>query len=299
MYTSNSGRNVYNDRSLVAPLLALISSLSWGLADFLGGLASRRTRVVRVLPVSYLSGAVVVTLFSIFLIPGSLNNDSFVYGFFAAFFGVPAIALLYVALSRGPMGIVSPITALMAGFLPVITGLLRGNQVSGIGYLGMGFAALSVILVSQEQKSDTRQRITLSTLFICLASGTLIGAYLTVLGLAPSNQGIWTSTVARWFGFIFVLGFFLIRFKAISKDEIKNPFPWRLAIVGGIFDASANSIYQIATQKGVLAIVAVLASLYPAATAVLARYILHERLKLIQNIGVLLALAAAACLSLA
>jgi drug/metabolite transporter (DMT)-like permease len=287
------------DRSLVGPLLALISSITWGLADFLGGLASRRTRIVRVLPISYLSGAVVVTFFSIFLIPGELNSDSYLYGFFAAFFGVPAIALLYVALSRGPMGIVSPITALMAAFVPVITGLLRGDQVSGIGYFGMALAALSVILVSQEQKSESAQPITLSTLLICVASGTLIGAYLTVLGLAPSNQGIWTSTVARWFGFIFVGVFFLIRLKAISKDEKTQPFPWALAIVAGIFDASANGIYQIATQKGVLAIVAVLASLYPAATALLARVILNERLRLIQNVGVVLALAAAACLTLA
>jgi len=283
----------------VAPLLALISSLTWGLADFLGGLASRRTRIVRVLPVSYLSGAIVVTFFSIFLIPGDLNSDSYLYGFFAAFFGVPAIALLYVALSRGPMGIVSPITALMAGFVPVITGLLRGDSVSAIGYFGMALAALSVILVSQERKSDQAQRISLSTLLICVASGTLIGSYLTVLGLAPSNQGIWTSTIARWFGFLFVGAFFLLRLKAISKDENSQPFPWTLAIVAGIFDASANGIYQIATQKGVLAIVAVLASLYPAATAVLARYVLHERLRVIQNIGVVLALAAAACLTMA
>lgn len=283
----------------MAPLLALISSLTWGLADFLGGLASRRTRIVRVLPVSYLSGAIVVTFFSIFLIPGELNSDSYLYGFFAAFFGVPAIALLYVALSRGPMGIVSPITALMAGFVPVITGLLRGDSVSAIGYFGMALAALSVILVSQERKSDQAQRISLSTLLICVASGTLIGSYLTVLGLAPSNQGIWTSTIARWFGFLFVGAFFLLRLKAISKDENSQPFPWTLAIVAGIFDASANGIYQIATQKGVLAIVAVLASLYPAATAVLARYVLHERLRVIQNIGVVLALAAAACLTMA
>ncbi len=283
----------------MAPLLALISSLTWGLADFLGGLASRRTRIVRVLPISYLSGAIIVTFFSIFLIPGELNRDSYLYGFAAAIFGVPAIALLYVALSRGPMGIVSPITALMAGFVPVITGLLRGDQVSEIGYLGMALAALSVILVSQEKKSDTAQRITLSTLLICVASGTLIGSYLTVLGLAPTNQGIWTSTVARWFGFIFVGAFFLIRLKKISKDEQKQPFPWTLAIVAGVFDASANGIYQIATQTGVLAIVAVLASLYPAATALLARYILHERLRWIQNVGVVLALAAAACLTMA
>lgn len=283
----------------MAPLLALISSVTWGLADFLGGLASRRTRIFRVLPVSYLSGAIAVTFFSLFLIPGELNSDSYLYGFFAALFGVPAIALLYVALSRGPMGIVSPITALMAGFVPVVTGLIRGNQVSGLGYLGMAFAALSVILVSQEQKSDTNRRITVSTLIVCIASGILIGSYLTVLGLAPSNQGIWTSTIARWFGFIFVSIFFLIRMRSIASDEKKGAFPWALAIIAGIFDASANSIYQIATQKGVLAIVAVLASLYPAATAILARYILHERLKLIQNVGVIFALAAAACLSLA
>lgn len=286
-------------RSLVGPLLALIASATWGVADFLGGLASRRTRIVRVLPISYLSGAIAVTFFSIFLIPGELNQESFIYGFFAAILGVPAIALLYVALSRGPMGIISPITALMAGFVPVITGLLRGDQVTGIGFIGMGLAALSVILVSQEQKSDVATRITLSTLLVCVSSGLLIGSYLTVLGLAPSNQGIWTSTIARWFGFLFVTVFFLIRLKAISKDDQQQRFPWALAIVAGIFDASANGIYQIATQKGMLAIVAVLASLYPAATALLARYVLHEKLKLIQNIGVVLALAAAACLTMA
>ena len=283
----------------MGPLLALISSLTWGLADFLGGLASRRARIVKVLPISYLSGAIIVTFFSIFLIPGELNRDSYLYGFFAAFFGVPAIALLYVALKRGPMGIVSPITALMAGFVPVITGLSRGDQVSGIGYFGMALAALSVILVSQEKKSESAQPITLSTLLICVASGTLIGTYLTVLGLAPSDQGIWTSTVARWFGFLFVGAFFLVRLKVISKDENTQPFPWTLAVVAGIFDASANGIYQIATQKGMLAVVAVLASLYPAATALLARYFLHERLRLIQNVGVVLALAAAACLTMA
>jgi drug/metabolite transporter (DMT)-like permease len=283
----------------VGPLLALISSATWGVADFLGGLASRKTQIARVLPVSYLSGAIAVTFFAIFLIPGEINQDSFVYGFFAAFFGVPAIALLYIALSRGPMGIVSPITALMAGFVPVITGLLRGDQVSGIGFFGMGLAALSVILVSQEQKSDSSQRITFSTLAICVSSGFLIGSYLTVLGLAPTNQGIWTSTIARWFGFLFVFAFFLLRLKSLSKEDNKSSFPWTLAIIAGIFDASANGIYQIATQKGLLAIVAVLASLYPAATALLARYLLHERLKLIQNIGVVLALGAAACLTLA
>jgi len=283
----------------VGPLLALISSATWGVADFLGGLASRKTQIARVLPISYLSGAIAVTIFAFFLIPGEINQDSFIYGFFAAFFGVPAIALLYIALSRGPMGIVSPITALMAGLVPVITGLLRGDQVSGIGFFGMGLAALSVILVSQEQKSDTSQRISLSTLAICVSSGFLIGSYLTVLGLAPTNQGIWTSTIARWFGFLFVFAFFLLRLKSLSKDEHKSSFPWTLAIVAGIFDASANGIYQIATQKGVLAIVAVLASLYPAATALLARYVLHEKLKLVQNIGVALALVAAVCLTMA
>ncbi|NBR93401.1 MAG: EamA family transporter [Actinobacteria bacterium] len=246
-----------NTRSLVGPLLALISSATWGVADFLGGLASRKTQIARVLPISYLSGAIAVTIFAFFLIPGEINQDSFIYGFFAAFFGVPAIALLYIALSRGPMGIVSPITALMAGLVPVITGLLRGDQVSGIGFFGMGLAALSVILVSQEQKSDTSQRISLSTLAICVSSGFLIGSYLTVLGLAPTNQGIWTSTIARWFGFLFVFAFFLLRLNAV------------------------------------------LASLYPAATALLARYVLHEKLKLVQNIGVVLALVAAACLTMA
>ena len=76
----------------MGPLLALISSATWGLADFLGGLASRRTQIVRVLPVSYLSGAIAVTFFSLFLIPGELNADSYIYGFFAALFSFESLS---------------------------------------------------------------------------------------------------------------------------------------------------------------------------------------------------------------
>ncbi len=95
----------------MAALLALISSLSWGVADFLGGIASRRAGPVQVLAVSYPAGALLLTLIALFIIPGNLTPAVIPYAVVAGAIGALAIGLLYAALTRGPMGVVSPITA--------------------------------------------------------------------------------------------------------------------------------------------------------------------------------------------
>jgi hypothetical protein len=92
----------------VAALLALLSSLSWGTSDFMGGLAARRVGAVRVLAVSYPAGAVLITVLALVVIPGDVSWNAVAVGFFAGSIGALAIGLLYAALARGQMGIVSP-----------------------------------------------------------------------------------------------------------------------------------------------------------------------------------------------
>lgn len=272
--------------------LALLSSLTWGVADFMGGIASRKRSVLQVLVIAYPVGAVVLTGVAIFVVPGELSRETFTIGAIAGAIGATAIGCLYVALKRGPMGIVSPITAVMSAAIPVFFGLLNGERLNLLAVIGMITAAIAVILVSQEV--NTHQKIAFSTIAISLTSGSLIGTYLTLIGTSSDDSGIWTATIARWFSSILVLAAVLA---TVRKFE-RSSYPWLLVIISGVLDAAANGIFQIATQNGMLAIVAVLGSLYPATTALLARFILHERLHKIQITGVVLALAAAVALTL-
>jgi uncharacterized membrane protein len=276
----------------VGAALALLSSLTWGVADFMGGIASRKRSVLQVLVIAYPVGAVVLTGVAIFVVPGELSRETFTIGAISGAIGATAIGCLYVALKRGPMGIVSPITAVMSAAIPVFFGLLNGERLNLLAVIGMITAAIAVILVSQEV--NAHQKIAFSTIAISLTSGSLIGTYLTLIGTSSDDSGIWTATIARWFSSILVLAAVLA---TVRKFE-RSSYPWLLVIISGILDAAANGIFQIATQNGMLAIVAVLGSLYPATTALLARFILHERLHKIQITGVVLALAAAVALTL-
>lgn len=275
----------------MAALFALISSVSWGVADFIGGLAARRAGSAQVLAVSYPAGAVVITIFALTIIPGEFSTGLFGYALITGVIGAIAIALLYAALVRGQMGIVSPITAVMSGAVPVMVGIFRGEQPSSWAYAGMVLAVIAVILVSQE--SQHHGKTPPVAILLAIASGTAIGLYLTSLGLAPQDSGVWVATLGRWVSTVIMILFVLL----VARSFTRSTFPWMLAIAAGVLDAVANGLFQLAAQKGLLSVVAVLGSLYPAATVVLARVLINERMNRIQGVGVVLALGAAGLLA--
>ena len=282
----------------MAALLALISSLSWGTADFLGGLASRRVGSLRVLSVSYPAGGVLITVLALLFIPGVLSGDAFVVGIASGAVGAVGMGLLYAALSRGQMGIVSPITAVLSGAVPVVVGLLLGESLSPVVVAGIVTAGLAVILVSRE--SGPHKKTPTHAIVLAIASGLAIGGYLSILGSAPENSGIWVATIGRWFSSALVIVALLMTLHRGRGASSKSAaFPWNLALAAGALDALANAVFQLAAQRGLLAIVAVIGSLYPAATVLLARFLLHERMSRVQLTGVVLALFAAATLALA
>ena len=282
----------------MAALLALMSSLSWGTADFLGGLASRRVGSLRVLSVSYPAGGVLITILALLFIPGVLSGDAFVVGIASGAVGAVGMGLLYAALSRGQMGIVSPITAVLSGAVPVVVGLLLGESLSPVVVAGIVTAGLAVILVSRE--SGPHKKTPTHAIVLAIASGLAIGGYLSILGSAPENSGIWVATIGRWFSSALVIVALLMTLRRGRGDSSKSAaFPWNLALAAGALDALANAVFQLAAQRGLLAIVAVIGSLYPAATVLLARFLLHERMSRVQLTGVVLALFAAATLALA
>ena len=272
-------------------LLALASSVTWGVADFMGGLAARRAGPIHVLAVSYPAGAVVVTCFALFVIPGELSAEVLIWGTLAGCIGALGIGLLYLALSRGPMGIVSPITAVMSGAVPFFVGLVRGESLSALAVFGIACAGVAVVLVSRETGEKVKVRI--STIVLAAASGVAIGLYLTAIGSAPVDSGVWAAALGRWVSTLVLLVVLLI----FARPFVSQGFPWVLVIASGVLDALANGVFQLASQNGQLSVVAVMGSLYPVATVILAWVLIKERLNKIQLVGVGLALFAAATLS--
>ena len=283
----------------MAALLALLSSLSWGTSDFMGGLAARRVGSVRVLAVSYPSGAVLITFLALVIIPGQWSWSTVTIGLVAGVVGALAIGLLYAALSRGQMGIVSPITAVLSGAVPVVVGVVLGESLSALALAGVAVAGVAVVLVSRE--SGPHRRTPIRAVLLAVASGLAIGVYLSVIGTAPADSGIWVATMGRWFSTALVLSILVIliwRSRGTSSGD-RPAFPWNLALAAGALDALANAVFQLAAQRGLLAIVAVIGSLYPAATVILARVLLKETMSRVQLVGVVLALLAASTLTLA
>jgi drug/metabolite transporter (DMT)-like permease len=275
-------------------LLALGASLAWGCADFAGGLAARRIGSLRTVVVSYPAGAVLLTVFALTLVPGTIDAEVFAWAAAVGIVGVIAMFLLYGALAAGPMGIISPLTALGGAAVPVAVGIARGETLTTLVVLGIVLAVLAVVLVSREP--GPHRQVTTRALALSAGAGLFIGLYLTGLGLAPVSSGIWVTTLGRWFA----SGLVIIIALAVTTREGRStwtPYPWALVLAAGFLDSLANGFFQLAAQMAELVVVAVIGALYPAATLLLAHWFLGERMTRIQALGVGLALAAAVTLT--
>lgn len=275
-------------------LLALISSIAWGVADFAGGVATRRVGSPRVLAVSYPAGAIAITLIGLTLVHGTISTEVVWLSVYTAVVGTIAMVFLYGALAVGPMGIVSPLTAVGGAAVPVLVGVLRGEVLTPLIIAGMVLAVVAVVLVSRE--SGPHARVTMRGLLLSGGAGLFIGLYLVGLGIAPEDSGIWVAALSRWWSSIGMVVIALVMLWRQGRSRWSG-YPWILAISAGVLDAFANGMFQIAAQGGELVVIAVIGSLYPAATLVLAHVILHERMSRIQWSGVVLALGAAVALT--
>jgi drug/metabolite transporter (DMT)-like permease len=275
-------------------LLALISSVAWGSADVAGGLGARRVGSVRVIAVNYPAGALVLSLFALFIVPGTITRDVILLSVVTALFGTLGMVLLYAALALGPMGIVSPLTAIGGAAVPVMVGVIRGEPLTVPFLIGAALALVAVVLVSRE--SGQHARITPRALLLSAAAGLTIGLFLTALGVAPEGSGVWAATISRWWS---TLGMILVTAYLLRRHGLGpwRPYPWVFAIGAGALDALANGLFQLAAQDGELAVVAVIGSLYPATTLLIAHFLLKERMSRVQWGGVALALGAVVALT--
>jgi drug/metabolite transporter (DMT)-like permease len=285
----------------VAALLALVSSLFWGVADFVGGLASRRSTPLQTLVLTTPAGLVVVVPVA-FLIGGQLAGSA-LPGIVAGVCGAMGILLLYAALTLGPMGVVSPISAVLGAAIPVIVGLGRGERPGGAAYVGMALAVVAIVTVGLEPTAPTddatHQRVSARALLLSIGAGLGIGLFFAIIALAPADAGLWPIVFARGTSSVILVVLGIVAAMRTKTPVMPVSTPVRAqAVTAGVLDVTANAFYLVATQTGLLSIVAVLGSLYPAATVVLARLVLAERLRPMQKVGMVTAIVAAVLLAL-
>lgn len=224
---------------------------------------------------------------------GHFARSDYVWAILAGICGALGIALLYHALSIGKMGVVSPITAVLAATVPVVYGFISGNRIALLPTLGIVVALFAVVLISMSFEGGGVREFSTAGVKEAVASGIILGGFYVFLTHAHASVGLDQLFVAR----IASIAFLLLLAAASRTSLVPRNGTAPLILLSGAMDMTANALFVLAAYSGVLAIAAVLTSLYPASTVILARVILKERLQRIQLIGVVVALVGVALIA--
>lgn len=291
----------------MAILLALVSAALYGVSDYVGGRVSRR--VTPLVLVAAADGATLVILATVVpLAAGPAPAVEYLaWGAAAGVTGVLGVLFLYRALADGAMTVVAPVTALIAAALPVVVGIAGGDRPGVVALIGIGVALLAVAMISGAigvPHVPTPRRL----IVLAVVAGTGFGLLFIFYDLAGSGGIWWPLLMARTVAFPLVVGAMIITGLRSGRSRRRHlpdtvapavnaadsgPVIDRRAVVAGVviglLGGSANLAYVAATQRGLLAVVAVVVSMYPATTVALATVLDHERMRRPQIIGLGLA----------
>jgi drug/metabolite transporter (DMT)-like permease len=279
--------------SVATIVLGLLAAAFYGAADFCGGLATKRASMFSVALISQCAGALLLLSF-VFFLPAHATKMDFVWGALGGLFGGIGLALLYQALSIGKMGVVSPITAVIAAAVPVVFGTIFHHEaLAWVQIAGIAVALIAVVLISMSHEESGQIEIATAGVREAIACGLIFGGFYVFLGLTHRDAGLQPLLAAR----VASISFLAIVALLVRAPMTLQRATLRLVVFAGFIDMSANALYLLASHSGFISIAAVLTSLYPASTVLLARFILRERLQAVQKLGVLLALAGVALIS--
>jgi drug/metabolite transporter (DMT)-like permease len=275
----------------LAVVYGLASAASWGAGDFSGGVATKRSNVYSVIIVSQLVGGALLLALAFLLAEAIPSPDNLLFGGLAGISGALGLVALYTSLAGGRMGIVAPMTAVVTAFFPVIVGIINEGFPSTWQLLGFGIALIAVWFLSRDGSGAAIQARELS---LPIAAGLGFGLFFIFIDRVSDSAILWPLVVARIASISMLVVF------VTTRRQGKAPARNQLFIISlaGILDTGGNTFFALATRLGRLDISAVLASLYPAATVLLAWFILKERLVLQQWVGVVAALAALVLIAL-
>ena len=263
---------------MLGVLLALSGSLMWGFADYLGGLQTRSHKVLSVVVVSQTAGLIVIS--AVVALRGVRwpGVEAMLPAAGGGALASVCIVLFYLALSYGPISIVAPVLSSSAS-IPVIYGLARGERPSPAQLAGIVATLAGVVLVSWTD-ADGHARGRRGIGFGVLAA-LLLGTIMVLFSRASVVDPYWASFVLRVTS-ISMIGVFILARRSVPRVDRRG-----IAIIAciGVLDMLANLAYSVATTLQLLAITAVLSSLFPVVTVALARIHLGERVTRVQQTG--------------
>jgi drug/metabolite transporter (DMT)-like permease len=275
----------------VAALLALLSSLLWGTADFVGGTVSRRLPAALVVGASQFAGLVAVT--AVAAAAGELDAPTgyVPWAVASGLAGLVGLVSFYAALAMGTMGIVSPIAALGV-VVPVIVGFAEGERPAGLQVAGIVIAVAGVVLASGPELSGRAGAVPLLLAFVAA-----VGFGLALLSIAKGSETstLMTLVVMRATSVTVMVAVLAVMARRTSVRLARADLTV-IALIG-IADVAANLTFGLSSTRGLVSVVAVLGSLYPVVTALLARFVHSERLAPLQVVGVGAALCGVACIA--
>ena len=273
---------------MLSILFSLGAALAWGAADFTGGLASRRTGAYRAALYGEFFGLLFIVAAAFFIDEPLPDWSMLLLALAAGGIGTTGLLTLFHSVIHGKMSIAMPVSALLAAALPVLVGSLTEGFPGGVTFLGFVLALAAIWLISQEDGKDNRIQARLSDLRLPLLAGIGFGSFFILMDMAAREATLWPMLASRSGGVIIVAIYMTFR-----QDSWRlTRGVWPVLVLNGFLDVGGTVFYVLASQAGRLDIAAVISSLFPGSTVILAALLLKERVSRSQTLGILLALAA-------
>ena len=273
-------------------LWALGAAITYGIADYLGGRASRQSPA----PAVTFAGQSIALILLCGLVFTSgvsmMSRTDFYWSMGAGFGGSLALITFYRAMAIGPMTVVAPVTAVVNIAMPVIVGIAQGERPSWLSYLGIALAPVAVALIGDVLSTKT-SLVKSTAIWLSIAAGMGFGLIFVCLAQTSDSAGLWPLLAQRLTSVPTVAIVGLVGYGSLRVKRTIGYF----AILSGVLDTLANSLYLTAARAGMLSLVGVITSLYPASTVVLAMRLDNERIHRGQALGIFIAIASVIAIS--
>lgn len=271
--------------------LALPSAVTYGIADFTGGIAARRAPVLVVTLVAQVAGLIAIVP-AVLLVGGTPSAAAVGAGILASCAGTAGLLLYLRGLAIGPMGVIAPLSAVISAGLPLVVGIVTGERPSALTLVAIAAALLAILLATMGSNGAAGAR---TGILLGIGAGVGFGLYFVGLDAAPADSGLWSLLVGRAFSSV-VLGTVLLVRPGLRAGA-GGSGAFGLMAFSGVFDMTSNVLFLLAARSGDLGVTSVVVSLYPVTVVLLARIVLRERLTPLQLGGAGLALGASVLLA--
>lgn len=278
-------------------LLALVSSVFIGSADFFGGRASRTANGIQVATFVAIVGLPLTLVVAAAYGAEAITRSDVMWSSLAGAAVAAGLGCFYLGMGRGLISIVAPIAAVTGAVIPVAYGLVQGERPGTLAVVGLVIAFVAVAVVSlapSEQHPETNVGVGPGVIALALTSGLFFGAFYIAFSRVSEDAGLWPITIQRSASIVVLvtLSLILVRQPLVGVRRLL-----RIVLLIAVLEVAATVPLLLALQRGPVAIASVLASLYPVTTVLLAAFVLRERLSRLQRVGVGCALVSVALVS--